>query len=167
MREPMSQNVGYKLVTNLLVIFVLVMGTVFTQSCSTKKVPLPPTLIINYIAGPNLNPDINSVPSPVVISVFELKNMTAFKNADFFALNDNPQKILGDDFISQTQIEARPGQTTTTTQKLSADTLYVAIIAAYRAIDNSRWRSFIELKGNKDVSIVVKLNKDGVDLKLK
>src|SRR5882724_11400533 len=86
------------------------------QSCMFMSKSPPAKLDIVYIGGEQLNPDINDRPSPLVVTVCQLKSTTTFKNTDFFNLSNQLKLTLTDDLLQQEQIEVRPSQTITMTQ---------------------------------------------------
>ena len=41
--------------------------------------------------APDVNPDMNRKPSPIVLKVFQLRAASSFDSADFFSLQDKPE----------------------------------------------------------------------------
>ena len=110
-----------------------------------------------------LNPDINGRPSPVVLSVYELKSAYSFKQASYYALSSNLAKTLGPNLIDKQTIEIRPNSSKTFTQDMSPNTHYIGLIAGYRNIDQSTWRKVIPVTpGKKTIKINVTLESQGL-----
>ena len=110
-----------------------------------------------------LNPNINGRPSPVVLSVYELKSAYAFKQASYYALTSNLAKTLGPNLIDKQTIEIRPNSSKSFTQDLSPNTHYIGLIAGYRNIDQSTWRQVIPVTaGKKKIKINVTLESQGL-----
>jgi type VI secretion system protein VasD len=119
---------------------------------------------ITIIASANLNPDIDSRPSPITIRIYELKSSSAFNNADFFALYDRDVSELGADYVARDDVEISPGETKQIARELSLDTRYLGIIAAYRDINNSVWRRVIEIEPDSNSMIAIKLNNNNMTM---
>jgi type VI secretion system protein VasD len=100
---------------------------------------------INTQAVSYLNPDVNGRPSPLVVTIYQLKNAYKFKQADYESLAINSAKVLGGDLIDQSSIEIRPGTKNTVQLTLSPHTDYLGIMAAYRNINNGVWHKAIKL----------------------
>jgi|688.fasta_scaffold209281_3 type VI secretion system protein VasD len=124
---------------NLFRIVISVFLSVFLLACVfTNK-----TLTTEYSAAADVNQDIYRMPSPLVIMTYQLKSVNAFKNADFFSLYPNPTTTLGEDLVSLEQTEIKPQQKLVFTEKILPPTKFIAVIAAYRDIDNAIWRVVI------------------------
>lgn len=62
-------------------------------------------------ADADLNPDLASRPSPMVVKLVEMKSHTAFENADYFSLVGNTKSVLGPDFVAREEaLPIRPGE---------------------------------------------------------
>jgi type VI secretion system protein VasD len=103
------------------------------------KVKAPMTIS----ASANANPDANGRPSPVVVRVYQLRADTAFNGADFFALFDDDQKVLGPELISRDEFTLAPADSRTIDVAVSGQTRFVGAIAAFRDIRNSQWRTLV------------------------
>ncbi len=124
------------------------------------------TLTTICIADSQLNPDINNRPSPLVLTMYQLKSITGFKNADFFPLYDKPNKTLGNDLLHREQIEIKPSQRLVITQEILPNAEYIGILAAYRDIDNAQWHRELAIKKIKNMKITLKLGQRNIILKL-
>lgn len=103
------------------------------------KIKAPMTLA----ASADVNPDANGRPSPVVVRIYQLRADGAFNGADFFALFDDDQKVLGAELISRDEFTLAPTDSRTIDVTVSGQTRYVGAIAAFRDIRNSQWRSLV------------------------
>lgn len=138
------------------------MFTVLT-ACSTSSWALFPTKInLQIFASFEANPDANNRPSPLVIRIYELKSITAFNDADFFKLYDEEGATLGGDLLSREEFELSPGQGREFTRKPHDKARYFAVIAAYRNIDQARWRASKALELNSNNSLIVRINKNSI-----
>lgn len=94
-------------------------------------------------ATADANPDSTGRPSPVVVRVYQLRAEAAFAAADFFALFDDEQKVLGPELISRDEFVLAPGEKRTLDVAVSGQTRFVGAIAAFRDIRNSQWRTVV------------------------
>lgn len=94
-------------------------------------------------ASADANPDATGRPSPVVVRVYQLKTDAAFNAAEFFALFDDDQKVLGQELISRDEFVLAPSERRTIDVTLSGETRFVGALAAFRDIRNSQWRGLI------------------------
>jgi type VI secretion system protein VasD len=107
------------------------------------KIVEPTNLVITIAARSDVNPDIRGRASPLSLRLFELKSATAFQTADFFALYDRDQATLGGDMLGREELIVRPGETQSITRKANPDTRLVGIIAAFRDLEHSVWRTSV------------------------
>ena len=94
-------------------------------------------------ASADTNPDGAGRPSPVVVRVYQLKTDAAFKGADFFALFDDDQKVLGQELISRDEFVLTPSEKRTIDVTVARDARYVGAVAAFRDIRNAEWRGLV------------------------
>lgn len=130
---------------------ILSLGTIFILSgCgifgdTPEPEPEPITLDLMISASKKLNPDIEKRASPIVIRIYQLTQIDTFNNSDFFALYENDQTLLAKDLKYREELEIQPGQSTTKTLEISANSKYIAVLAAYRDLDKAQWKSFLEI----------------------
>jgi type VI secretion system protein VasD len=105
----------------------------------------PANLVITISARNDVNPDIRGRASPLSLRLFELKSATAFQTADFFALYDRDQATLGGDMLGREELIVRPGETQTITRKANSDTRLLGVIAAFRDLEHSVWRTSVDV----------------------
>jgi type VI secretion system protein VasD len=108
--------------------------------------------------SPDLNPDPGGRPSPVVVRVYQLRSPGAFQNADFFALYDNEIATLGQNLITPAEeFQLQPDESREYKTELDLATKYLGVIAAFRDLENARWRAFVKLPDKKKVRLKIKL----------
>jgi type VI secretion system protein VasD len=108
-------------------------------------------------AAENVNPDLGGRPSPVVVRVYQLRSLDVFKSADFFAIYDNEVATLGQTFVRRDEFELAPGAKTIYTDEIDPSTKFIGVLAAFRDLDNARWRSFIQLPEDKEIYLGIGL----------
>ena len=94
-------------------------------------------------ANAEINPDVGGRPSPIVVRVYQLRTAEAFNTAEFFALFDEEQKVLGQELISRDEFMVTPMETRTIDVSLAGETRFVGVIGAFRDIRNAQWRSVV------------------------
>ena len=120
----------------------------------------PGELSIQIHTSPEVNPDINGRPSPIVLYIYHLKSDNSFINAPFFELYENSQETLGSALIDQQEIEIPPNQSLILdASKLTLETRFIGILAAYRDLDNSVWQGIISTPINKKINVTINLER--------
>ena len=100
---------------------------------------------LKLTANDQLNPDLNGRPSPIVISLFELKHPVAFENADFFSLYERAKDALTPDLVASEELELRPGETVELKLSVEEGSRFVGVLAAYRDLPDTQWRYTVQL----------------------
>jgi len=106
-------------------------------------------------ASADTNPDANGRPSPVVVRVYQLKTDAAFKGAEFFALYDDDQKVLGPELISRDEFVLAPSEKKTIDVAVSKETRFVGALAAFRDIRNAQWRGLVVAPQRSSLNVAV------------
>jgi type VI secretion system protein VasD len=127
--------------------------------------PKKPALMqANVAVAVDVNPDTSGRASPVVIRLYELKNLTTFQSADFFSLYERGKEILGAELLASEEIVLRPGEKKRFERQLQADTRYVAAVAAFRDLDRASWRASVPVKLNQPMPITISLQKRDISI---
>lgn len=103
-------------------------------------------------AGTSVNPDERGRAAPIMVRVYELKSPTAFENADFFTLQSDGKKALGDDVLASDEFLLRPGDTQDIRRKSNPATTAIGVLAGYRDLGKSVWRAVYKLPAAPDVA---------------
>lgn len=118
---------------------------------TASRVAVPYAIALS--ADAKVNPDTNGRPSPIQITVYELKSASTFKARDYFALQSNPQAALGAELLNTEQIILQPGETQTIKRAGSVDAGAIGIVASYRDLEDSQWRLTVPLPEAKSTNI--------------
>jgi len=127
-----------------IALVVLVAGLL--GGCGAK--PRPPAetqLTVEVVVASDVNPDRSGRPSPVALSVLQLKTADAFLNADFFAAADPASPVLAADVVGREEITVQPGETRTWPVKVNAAATRIGVVAAFRDIEKAAWRGEVAL----------------------
>lgn len=137
----------------------IAVGVVIGACKSAPPPPPAPTIVritVNALAA--VNPDHAGRPSPVVVRVYELKTTAAFDSADFFTLYGKEQATLGGDLNAKNEFMLKPGDSRTVEQTVQPGTKFVAVVAAYRDIERSRWRASAAVPPNQTTLMNVRID---------
>jgi len=108
--------------------------------------PTQVELRIGATAG--VNPGSRGEGAPVVVRIYELKGVSAFNSADFFALYDRDQSVLGPELVAKREVLLRPAETQSLMLTPAPDVLYVAAFAAFRNLESARWRMSVPIQAH-------------------
>jgi len=143
---------------NILRIFIGSLLVISLVSCGTFGFgPKPTRLEVSIEASPNLNPNAEGRPSPIVMRFYELSSADVFESSDFFTLYDNEMAALGKFIVFRDEMNIKPGQLNTFKREAKPETRYIGVIAAYRDLDNARWRGLLEIKPHEKHKIMIHL----------
>ncbi|WP_321800523.1 type VI secretion system lipoprotein TssJ [Burkholderia sp. BCC1988] len=127
---------------SIMTVPALVCAVALAACASGEPKPKEPIrLEMSVNALPGVNPDDRSRPAPIVVRVYELKNDGAFKAADFFTLQTQDKTVLADDVVKRDEMQLRPGEHQTIIRRPDPATTAIGVIAAYRDLPNSVWRT--------------------------
>ncbi len=124
-------------------LFIALSTLIMISGCSST--PEPRLFDGNFTANDDINPDHEGRPSPIIVKTYHLKGITTFNEADFFSLYDEGKKYLGEDFIAIEEHVLQPGEDTDYILSISPDATYLAVVAAYRDLENAQWRATLEI----------------------
>ncbi|QSA96413.1 type VI secretion system lipoprotein TssJ [Methylococcus sp. EFPC2] len=128
--------------------------------------PPPPTRVeLKIDVAGNINPGADGQPAPLLLRVYELKGLSAFNSADFFALYDKEQATLGADWSRKQEFLLKPGEQRTLSLEPEADVQFIGVFAAYRQLDTALWRASAPVKPHQTVPLELKIS--GTQLNLK
>ncbi len=145
---------------------VFFMVVLILSSCSSAPEKpaaapeLPPRIVqVNMIVSEQANPDVDGRPSPIVMRIYELKNLGKFEGGDFYQLFENYDAQLGPELIVSEQYHLKPGEVKKIKRTLSADTQYVAVSVAFRDLNQAIWKDSIRVTDDKSTDLLVLIEK--------
>jgi type VI secretion system protein VasD len=154
-----------KLVLTLVFVSTFISLCLSTTACKSPPPPPPPTAVkVNVAVLAAANPDSKGRPSPILVRVYELKSTAAFDSADFFTLYGKDQATLGADLNAKSEFLLRPGESKGFEQNVQQGTKFIAVVAAYRDIEHSRWRATAPVPPNKTTPLAVKVGAADVSI---
>jgi type VI secretion system protein VasD len=120
---------------------LLALCVVSCGSKPPKPPPPPPPTKAAIIVSADVNPDVSGRPSPIVVRLYQLKEEGAFNSANYFALSDKEQETLGASLVSREEYELKPGETRELVLKIPPEARYLAAVAGFRDLNNSKWKA--------------------------
>ncbi|RFO96237.1 type VI secretion system lipoprotein TssJ [Rhodoferax lacus] len=103
-------------------------------------------LMLSIEAAPGVNPDTSLRPSPIKVRIYELKDASAFSEADYFSLDTSDKIALAADMLAKDEFILRPGESRSIERKSNAQTTAIGVLAGYRDLPNATWRTTYKLK---------------------
>lgn len=141
-----NSNRGVDKFIRIIYIFGFSILFLSLSSCATTSKVWKPYDRLSIYASDNLNPDGNKKPSPIQLKVYELSSRTTFDNQDFAGLFNNGQTLLSDELLSSKVLIVQPKEYLEHQINLQEKTKFIAILAAYRNIDEARWKHIYAVK---------------------
>ncbi|WGS46072.1 type VI secretion system lipoprotein TssJ [Burkholderia sp. JSH-S8] len=121
--------------------FALVGLCVWQTACGAGPVRKESVnLRLRVVASEQVNADERDRAAPIMVRIYELKSATAFENADYFTLQNDDRKVLGDDALVVDEFILRPGDTREIRRKSNPSTTAIGVLAGYRLLGQSVWR---------------------------
>jgi type VI secretion system protein VasD len=144
----------------------MLMSALMLAACKSAPPPPPaPTVVhIDVDALAQSNPDHTGRPSPVLVRVYELKTTAAFESTDFFTLYGKDQATLGADLNAKNEFLLKPGDHQSVETVVQPGTKFVAVVAAYRDIEHSRWRAIAPVPPNQTTLMNVRIDSADVTI---
>jgi type VI secretion system protein VasD len=115
--------------------------------------PLELDLVVQVSA--KVNPDSRQRPSPILVRLYELKGATAFNNADFIALFQRDEALLGGDLLVRDEYVLQPSERHALKRPLNAQTRFLAVFAAYRDLERAHWRALLPVEGKRPWQVTI------------
>jgi type VI secretion system protein VasD len=134
------------------------------SACAIDRAPKTTDLRFIVEADALINPNDASVASPVVLRIYELKQVTAFRSASLFELLDNDSTVLGQDLVAKREIEIKPGETLKFDRSTPVETHAIGVIAGFRTIETAKWRADLEIQPEKGALVTVKVTAQTVSI---
>ena len=136
--------------------FFLICAVMMIVACGffkkEKLPPLPPeptSVVLQFEASGNINPNAEGRPSPLVLRIYQLKSYSVFKNADFFSLYDKDDQVLGHELMNKEEILLKPNERRTVFFIATVDTHTVGIVGFFINHEQTHWKAAVGVQPNK------------------
>lgn len=114
-------------------------------ACASTSSQLASPYVIQVQADKGINVAVDGQPSPVQVTVYELKSQQGFEHGDFFSLFEQPRELLAQDLLHMEQFVLQPGGEKRIARPGNVQARWVGIVVAYREIERMQWRSVADL----------------------
>jgi type VI secretion system protein VasD len=133
--------------------------------CGGGKPPPPVIAELHITAAADINPDEAARAAPVMLKIFQLSSTGGFDAIDFYQLGDGA--ALGRDLVAQDELSIAPGDHRDVSQPLKDGAHYLAVVAAFRAIDRASWKSVVAVPPQGTTALNVEVSGTRVTIKAK
>jgi type VI secretion system protein VasD len=120
------------------------------------------TVELTVVGGPDLNPNSQSRPSPVVVRLFDLSATASFKAADFETLFEHPGDTLKKDIAAQEELVLRPGDIQQRDHSLPPNVVAVGIAAGFRDLEKTVWHLAVPIKPGQRNFVLLALDNNKI-----
>lgn len=149
------RNIGWKCAT--AVCFSLALA-----ACASGP-PKPAQVAGTIQASAQVNPSTSKRPSPLLLCIYELKSAAAFNNADFMSLYQRDQTELSTDLMGKEEFVLAPGESKGFAKTLAPETRFLGVVAAFRDLEHSKWRSVVAIQPGKKQQVVIQAGELSVE----
>jgi type VI secretion system protein VasD len=119
------------------------------------------------LAGKDINPDEKRSPSPLYIRLYELTSDHAFNKADFMALYEKDDTLLGKDVLAKRELNRLvPGESQEEAFVLDPKTRYVALFAEFYEFKNAKYKIIFPVTSKNVVKNTVRIEVTGNNMLL-
>lgn len=119
----------------------LLAAVIALSGCKSSPPPEPQETVaeLNITVTDDVNPDSDGRASPLVVTVFALKDARQFEREDFLSLYEGAAQRLGADLARTVRLrELVPGETRLETIQLDPGVRYVGLMAEYVQYDKAK-----------------------------
>jgi len=121
-------------------------------------------MTLTLAASPDINPDQIGEASPLNVKTYLLSERTTFDNLGFESALDEAGVLLSDQLLSTKEYIFQPKESVQYAIKLGKETKFIAIVAAYRNVDQSRWKLVVPVDSEDPEDHAVNLTRNSVVL---
>ncbi|WP_019613343.1 type VI secretion system lipoprotein TssJ [Psychromonas ossibalaenae] len=151
--------------TKQLLIAATALSLAACSSLAFWKDDAPLQMQVNIEAANNINPNIDSLASPLEIRIYQLKDSEAFNQAVFIDLYNDDQGVLKADLLSKRNLDSLlPAEKRQVTLPLITETKFVAVIAAFSDYRKAKSKAIVQIEPGKPASVDVRI--DGINVSI-
>lgn len=161
-----------ELIKHIRPFLALVSVTLLLSGCSSNRSPVGAALNLNtdlrlvISAEREINPDHTQRPSPVVIRLYELKDVAAFDKADFVDIYER-EVLLSDSLVTRHLLKPIvPGEERQERLVLKPDTTHVGLFAEFSQYRGASYKVAFPVTQHNVFKDVVRVTLSGTDISL-
>lgn len=142
--------------------------TLFTTSlillgCSLFGAEKQPQLVLNVKAASNINSNLDGIPTPLEVRIYQLTDSQAFSQAEFIQIYNDEQAVLKAELIFSRRLGSLfPGEHRQEMIPIAAGTLYIGFIAGFADYQNAKNKVIYAPITGK--SSIVNIEIDGINM---
>lgn len=143
---------------------LLVLAALVLAGCAGPRLK-PPTeadVVLHATAG--VNPDASGRPSPVVVSIYELRAAGRFTAADFLSLHERANQALAADLVRREEVLLAPGESKRLNLRLQEGSHYLGITGGFQRFGEARWRGLAAIPEGRTSRVVVRVDTTSVSV---
>ncbi len=153
----------------ILVVLTALMSVGCESSMKVIKKHIPfmepdTNITLTLAASSDINPDTRGEASPLNVKTYLLSERTTFDNLGFEAALDEADVLLSDQLLSRKEYIFQPKESIQYSIKLGKESKFIAVIAAYRDVDQSKWKLVLPVDSEDPEDQTVSLGKNSVVL---
>ncbi|UCF94634.1 MAG: type VI secretion system lipoprotein TssJ [Desulfobacterales bacterium] len=152
--------------------FVLVCVMMMLAACGffkKEKPPPPPEptrVVLEFEAAGDINPNSEGRASPLVVRIYQLKSYSDFRDADFFALYEKDDQVLGKELVSKEEIILKPNEKRTVFFDETPDqTRTIGVLGIFRDYQQAQWKVATGVQPNKTSVIHIYVSGTGLTIR--
>jgi len=134
-------------------------AAICVAGCASPAPPPPPkptTVAAVVSTATDVNPDAERRASPVMLRIYELSSRATFESADFVSLFERDAQVLAGDMVAHEEWVMAPGETRHWNKKLPPETKFIGVTAAYRNIEEARWRAVVAVQPHATNTLAIR-----------
>jgi type VI secretion system protein VasD len=143
---------------------ILILLIALLSGCAATRAVIKPQATLELTASEGVNPDVQGRPSPLAIKIYQLASRTEFDVLDFDEAFYRSEAPLGDSLLSVSERMLLPNEAARHRVVLDRKARFIAVVAAYRAIDTAKWKLVYPVSSNRRQTHEVYLQADGIEL---
>jgi type VI secretion system protein VasD len=133
----------------LALLAALIIGATGCQT-ARRALDTETTAVLNFSVNKDVNPDGDNRASPLVITVYALKDSRQFEREDFLSLYEGAEKRLGADLVRTVRLrEFVPGEKRSENIPLDPSIRYLGVVAEYVQYDKAKTTLVVPIVDHK------------------
>lgn len=130
--------------------------------CAATNYIVAPYDKLTVIASKDVNPDGSGRPSPIQVKVYQLTSRTTLDNLDFDKLFYRGEDFLSDELLDKKEFILQPKEEIKQEISLVSGVTHIAVLAAYRDIDATRWKHLYKINDTGYYSHKIVITQQGL-----
>lgn len=129
-------------------------------ACGGSTPAKPLSTKASIIASSEVNPNAQGRASSVHLLIYQLRDETAFMNADFSGLIEKYEETLGASLVQRSEADLSPGDQRELVLNISPEARVIGVVAELANYRNAEWRAFTRVPSKEKERVVIKLDRN-------